>query len=183
MKGAPIEGAMAAARAFLAERKEDLPVAIIVFGPDDTVLTDFTTNTAELAAAVAKAPATAEGTHIYDALIERRDMAKDAGTRADDGRPPLRRHRRRREATRAEALAALDEANVRVISVGLKSPAVRPGDAQERSRSGRAARTSRAATPPQLEPIFEEIGQQLSSEYEVTYRSLLPPQREGRRRS
>ena len=44
MKGAPIQNAMAAARAFLAERKKDLPVAIVVFGPDDTVLSDFTTN-------------------------------------------------------------------------------------------------------------------------------------------
>ena len=36
MEGAPIAGAMAAARAFLAERKDDLPVSVVVFGPDDT---------------------------------------------------------------------------------------------------------------------------------------------------
>ena len=39
MKGAPIQNAMAASRAFLAERKKDLPVAIVVFGPNDSVLT------------------------------------------------------------------------------------------------------------------------------------------------
>jgi hypothetical protein len=44
MQGAPIQNAMAAARAFLAQRKDDLPVAVVVFGPDDDVLTDFTTN-------------------------------------------------------------------------------------------------------------------------------------------
>ena len=32
-----------------------------------------------------------------------------------------------------------------------------------------------SATPEQLEPIFTAIGQQLSNEYVVTYRSLLPP--------
>jgi hypothetical protein len=53
MKGAPIQNAMAAARAFLAERKKDLPVAIVVFGPDDTVLSEFTTNSAQLSDAVA----------------------------------------------------------------------------------------------------------------------------------
>lgn len=42
MKGAPIAGAMAAARAFLAARRADLPVAIVVFGPEDSVLTGFT---------------------------------------------------------------------------------------------------------------------------------------------
>ena len=44
MEGAPIDGAMAAARAFLAERKDDLPVSVVVFGPDDTVLAEFTTD-------------------------------------------------------------------------------------------------------------------------------------------
>ena len=32
-----------------------------------------------------------------------------------------------------------------------------------------------SATPAALQPIFQEIGQQLSNEYELTYRSLLPP--------
>ena len=50
MKGAPIQDAMAAARAFLAQRKCDLPVAIIAFNPNVNVSTDFTTNKAELSA-------------------------------------------------------------------------------------------------------------------------------------
>ena len=79
MKGAPIQGATVAARAFLTERKSDLPAAIIAFNPNVETLSDFTTNKADLAAAVAKAPATAEGTHIYDALIEAANKAKDQG--------------------------------------------------------------------------------------------------------
>jgi Mg-chelatase subunit ChlD len=79
MKGAPIENAMAAARAFLKERKPDLPVAIVVFGPDDSVLTDFTTDSGQLAQSVSKTPQTAEGTHIYDALTNVVKMAQDKG--------------------------------------------------------------------------------------------------------
>ena len=48
-----------------------------------------------------------------------------------------------------------------------------------READGRHVRRERDSRQ-QLEPIFKEIGQQLSSEYEVTYRSLLPPQHEAR---
>ena len=36
MRGAPLQGAMAAARAFLKERKANMPLSVVVFGPDDT---------------------------------------------------------------------------------------------------------------------------------------------------
>ncbi len=38
MKGKPIEGATVAARAFLVERKKDLPTAILAFNPNVNVL-------------------------------------------------------------------------------------------------------------------------------------------------
>ena len=178
MKGAPIQNAMAAARAFLAERKTSLPVAIVVFGPDDTVLTDFTTNTADLAESVSKTPATAEGTHIYDALVNAVDMAKDQGLERttvvllSDGTDVGS------STTRAQALQAASDENVRVISVGLSSPQYDPETLKSLAQAtgGKYVET---ATPAELQPIFQEIGQQLSNEYEVTYRSLLPPQRQA----
>jgi tight adherence protein B len=178
MEGAPIAGAMAAARAFLAERKDDLPVSVVVFGPDDTILAEFTTDGEELTAAVAQAPPLAEGTHIYDALINVADQAKDEGLERttvvllSDGTDVGS------AAGRAEALEALDEANVRVFSVGLKSKQYDPATLQAvAQRTG--GRYAESSSPAALEPIFEEIGQQLSSEYEVTYRSVLPPEREA----
>jgi tight adherence protein B len=178
MKGAPIENATAAARAFLAERKSDLPVAIVVFGPDDSVLTTFTTDKGQLSEAVAQTPTTSEGTHIYDALMNAVDMAKEQGLERttvvllSDGTDVGS------DATRAEALQAAEDANVRVISVGLTSPQYDPETLK--SLANRTGGTYvESATPAELQPIFQEIGQQLSSEYEVTYRSLLPPQREA----
>jgi tight adherence protein B len=178
MEGAPIEGAMAAARAFLAERKEDLPVSVVVFGPEDNVLAEFTTNTKDLAEAVGEAPALAEGTHIYDALLKTAEMAKDEGLERttvvllSDGTDVGS------SASRADALTALEEANVRVISVGLKSKQYDP--ATLKAMAQRTGGTYVESTSPAaLESIFEEIGQRLSSEYEVTYRSVLPPEREA----
>jgi tight adherence protein B len=79
------------------------------------------------------------------------------------------------ESGRAEALAALDEANVRVISVGLSSPQYNPETlrALAQRTGGRYVET---ATPAELAPVFAEISSRLSSEYVVTYRSLLPPE-------
>jgi tight adherence protein B len=178
MKGAPIKNAMAASRAFLAERKKDLPVAIIVFGPNDSVLSNFTTDGAELTQSVSRTPATSEGTHIYDALINAVNKAKDQGLERttvvllSDGTDVGS------SASRAEALQAATDANVRVISVGLSSPQYDSATLQSlANRTG--GRYVETATPAELQPIFQEIGQQLSNEYEVTYRSLLPPQQKA----
>jgi tight adherence protein B len=174
MRGAPIEGAMQAARAFIAQRNPKMAVAVVVFGPDDTVLVDFTKSQKELVAAVGKVPPLAEGTHIYDALIRAADLAESAGLQRttvvllSDGTDVGS------DASRADALSALDDANVRVISVGLRSKQY-----NAESLKSIAQRTggtySESASPAALEPIFAKIGSRLSSEYTVRYTSLLPP--------
>ena len=75
MKGAPIKSAMAAARAFLAERKKDLPVAIVVFGPDDTRPHGVHDGPARLADAVAKTPDDGRG-HAH---LRRADQGREHG--------------------------------------------------------------------------------------------------------
>ena len=174
MAGAPIAGAMEAARAFMAERRDELPVAVIAYNPEITVLTDFTTDAGELSAAVAEAPTLAEGTRIYDALIEAADIARSAGYARTTAVLLSDGHRRGVQASRADALAALNEANVRVISVGLQSPQYDPETLQSMARRTGGTYVE-SATPGQLEPIFAAIGQQLSNEYVVSYRSLLGP--------
>ena len=174
MKGAPLAGAMAAARAFLAERKLDMPVSVIVFGPDESVLAKFTTDKATLSAAVAKTPPTAEGTHIYDALVEASKSVEAQGLERatvvllSDGTDFGS------DTSRADALAELDAANVRVISVGLKSPQYDPQTLKAVSRRSGGS-YAEAAKPDELAAIFSDIGADLASEYELTYRSLLPP--------
>ncbi|MGH3127872.1 MAG: type II secretion system F family protein, partial [Gaiellaceae bacterium] len=68
----------------------------------------------------------------------------------------------------------LNAANVRVISVGLQSPEYNAETLQSVASATNGTYVE-SANPEQLEPIFTSIGQQLSREYVVSYRSLLPP--------
>ncbi len=70
-----------------------------------------------------------------------------------------------------EALAAAQEANVRVIAIGLKSDQYTPATLKTlANRTGGSY--IEADNPAALAAIYTEIGQQLSSEYELSYRSL-----------
>jgi tight adherence protein B len=178
MKGAPIAGAMAAARAFVAQRNPKLPVAVIVFGPEDTVLSEFTTSQQELVSKLSQAPALAEGTHIYDALVSAAELAKDAGHERttvvllSDGTDVGS------TASRADAIEALEDANVRVLSVGLKSRQFDP-QALESIANRTGGTYAQSASPAALAPIFSRISSRLASEYTLTYLSLLPPKVEA----
>jgi tight adherence protein B len=174
MAGEPINAAMAAARAFLAQRKDELPVAVIAYNSEIETLTGFTRVETELNEAVAQAPETREGTRIYDALIEAARLSKEAGYDRSTAVLLSDGHRRFVQATREETIAALNDANVRVISVGLQSPEY---DAETLQSVAAATNGTyvESATPEELTPIFTAIGQQLSNEYVVSYRSLLPP--------
>jgi len=175
MEGAAIKGAMAAARAFLEQRSEDLPVAVVVFGPSDSVLTDFTTDSEKLTEAVAENPELAEGTHIYDALTKVTELAQDeklARTTVvllSDGTDVGS------ETTLADAVAAANAASVRVIGVGLRSSQYDPG-ALRKIAAATGGTYAEGGTPKALAPIFAEIGARISNEYVVTYRSLLRPE-------
>ena len=175
MQGAPIAGAMAAAREFLTERTADLPVAVVTFGGSTTVLTDFTTSSEELSGAVANTPTLSEDTVIHDALVRASELIEaeglgrasivllSDGTDIDSA------------ATREEALAALGSVNARVISVGLQSPQYDPESLQSIAQAT-GGTYAEAANPEALSAIFEEISARLSSEYVLTYRSLLAPE-------
>ena len=175
MAGAPIQGAMRAARAFVAQRNPRLAVAVVVFGPDDSVLTNFTKSQPALASAVGSAPPLAEGTHIYDALIRASELAEESGLQRttvvllSDGTDVGS------DASRADALAALDDANVRVISVGLRSKQYDPA-ALKSIAQNTGGTYSESASPAALEPLFAQISARLSREYTLRYTSLLPPE-------
>lgn len=178
MRGAPIAGAMEAARAFIAQRAPALPVAVIAYNPDVTVLTEFTTDQKILTDAVANAPETVEGTHIYDALIRAAEMAEEAALPRTTAVLLSDGHRRGVQASRAEALLALNNANVRVLSVGLRSSEYdAPTLKSVAQRTGGTYVVS--ATPGALEPIFSDISAQLSNEYLVRYQSLLGSQQKA----
>jgi VWFA-related protein len=176
MKGKPIAGAMTAARAFMAQRARDLPVAVMAFGPEINTIQDFSKDKHDLAVAVGKAPPLGEGTHIYDALVSAAKLAEDAQLdRAtvvllSDGTDVGS------DATIGEALHALGDVHIRVFSVGLKSKQYDPVALKGIAR-GTGGDYAESATPGALAAIFTAISAKLSSEYTISYRSLLPPLR------
>jgi tight adherence protein B len=178
MTGKPIAGAMTAARAFMAQRNPQLPVAVVAFNPDVNMLTDFSTDKRALANAVAKAPPLAYGTHIYDALKKASEMAQDKGYQRatvvllSDGQELGS------DTTFPQVLSALQNAHVRVISVGLRSRFYRSSTLENVARSTGGSYIE-AKSASQLAPIYSAISAKLSREYIVSYRSLLPPSRDA----
>ncbi|MFO7571495.1 MAG: type II secretion system F family protein [Gaiellaceae bacterium] len=178
MRGAPIEGAMDAARAFLAQRKDDLPVAIVTFGGGTIVLTDFTTDDEILSAAVKDTPRLSEGTVINDAIVRATELTTAEGLGrttfvllsdgADSGST----------ATHDEAVSAANGAGASIVSVGLQSPVFEPTTLQSLAQeTGGTYRL--AANVGALEGIFSEISSRVSSEYILSYRSLVPADTEA----
>lgn len=175
MEGAPIQGAVAAAKAFAAERNPEQPLSIVTFNDDIDVALPFTTDKAEIDAVVAKTPTLSLGTHLYDALGRAAELAKEAGyvrttvvllsDGADVGSG----------AALDDVQGSLDDAKVRVIAVGLKSKAYDPKTLKKIAAATGGAYLE-AATPKDLERTFRAIGAQLSAEYVVSYRSLLGPE-------
>jgi tight adherence protein B len=172
MKGKPIEEAMEAARAFMKARNPKLPVAVVVYNPEQHVLTDFTTDAATLDAAVATTPEVVFGTEIYDSLIVASEMATEYGLERSTAVLLSDGQELSSESSRAEALAALDAASMRVIAVGFQSRRYEP-DRLSALANGSGGAFIPGATSDEFVPVFQSIGRQLSSEYLVSYRSLL----------
>jgi tight adherence protein B len=170
MRGEPIEGAVEAAKAFVAQRSPYQQVALVTFNDSVSVALPFTTDQAKIDAALATAPTLARGTKIYDAVATATDLLEEVNLPAgaivllSDGAD-------------TGSLAGLDEVaktaandRIRVFTVGLHGEAFVPD-----ALSSLAARTggdfSDAQSVDALAPIFDQLGQQLSREYLVRYRS------------
>jgi Flp pilus assembly protein TadB len=175
MEGKPIAEAMRAARAFVRARNPEMPVAVMAYNPEQHVLTDFTTDGATLNQSVVTSPEIVYGTEIYDSLIAASEMARDYGLSSSTAVLLSDGQELSSESGVADALAALDAANMRVIAVGFKSSRYQP-----KRLNALAARSGgtfiETATANEFVPVFRGIGTRLSSEYLVSYRSLLAPQ-------
>jgi tight adherence protein B len=173
MRGSAIEGALAAARAFAAHRTGNQVVAIVVFNRKTEVTLPFTSDDAEIEAALATSPPLAAGTHIYDAVVRAVDMLKTEKIAAgsvivlSDGADTGSSN------SLDDAVKAAEDAHVRVFSVGLRSRAFTP-DALQHLANQAGGEYSEARSPQDLEPIFDSLGAKLTDEYLIRYRSDQP---------
>jgi tight adherence protein B len=176
MRGAPIAGAMKAARAFVAQRTPQEQIAVVSFNSRARVVQGFTTDGGKIAAALSAPPRLAFGTHIYDAVDAARILIGDADIRAgsvvvlSDGRDTGSRLGEAAVAKQAR------EARIRVFTVGLRSGAFAPR-ALRNLAGDTGAQYSQASAPSALKAIYQSLGSKLAREYLIHYTSSAGPGR------
>src|SRR5262249_39804345 len=174
MRGAPIRGAMYAARAFAARRNVNQRIALVTFNSSNRLALPFTGSQSKIDAALAQTPRLAFGTHIYDAIATAVAQIQAAGLQtgvivilSDGGDTGS-------TLSLEQAANLANKAHLRVYSVGLRGATFRPGSLQ-----GLAAATggsfSEARNTAELAQIYDQLGLKLANQYVVTYKSLLDP--------
>jgi tight adherence protein B len=174
MRGAPIKAAFAAARAFAAHANPSEEIAVVAFNGSIRVIQPFTTSAAVIDAALSKPPRIQFGTRNYDAIdmarrmIAAEDVASGSVVVLTDGQSV------ENVSDPVSVVRRLTKSHIRVFAIGLKSLVFQPAPLQRM-----AARTGGqyvlAAGPKQLGPIFTALGNRLSSEYVVDYRTTAQP--------
>ncbi|MCW3016564.1 MAG: type secretion system protein [Solirubrobacterales bacterium] len=175
MQGQPIGQAILAARSFAQRRAQSTPLGVIFFSRGPRLALAPTTDSRKIKATLAVGPALSAGTKIFDAAAAGVTALHDGGLTSgavivlSDGAEAVNGS----TTTPVALAAAARRANVRIFSVGLDSrsfdsAALRTMAATTGGRYGEAAR------PRDLPPLFAAIGERLSQEYLVSYRSSAP---------
>jgi tight adherence protein B len=174
MAGAPFKAALAAARNFGSTRTSTERVGVVAFNQGVTVVQRPTLSADDLGASLAKPPPIAYGTHIYDGIQQSLQLLAQAkvatGTLivlsdgADVGSLT----------TLDDAIAAARGQNVRIFTVGLRSPAYK-SDALRKLATGTGGAYYEAASAVELGPIYQALGTRLASQYLLSYKSSALP--------
>ena len=171
MRGGAIESALAAARALADHRQPNQKLAVVAFNSEPTVLLSFSTDEAEIDAALATTPDLAQGTHIYDAvqtaisLMSSEHVASGSIVLLSDGTDTGSR-----ESVESIAVAART-AHARIFTVGLASRTFTPA-ALAKMADLAGGTYSEATSASELTEIYDALGARLASEYVVRYRSF-----------
>lgn len=174
MKGAPIAGAMAAAREFASHRNSQQQLGVVTFNGTPTILLKPTADPNAIQSALSTTPPLGRNTHIYDAvgaaidLLGQAHIAGGSVVVLSDGSDTGSSLPVAALGTRAE------RAGVRIYSVGLRSGAFDPTALRSVASVGHG-RYSEASSQAALGKIYDQLGVQLSSQYLIRYRSLAAP--------
>lgn len=173
MKGAPLAAAIAAAQAFATQRNPNEQLGIIDFNRLSTVTLPLTTSATKIAAALSKPPKIATGTHIYDAVAQAEAKLRSAGISsgsilvlsdgADTGSTQ----------TIAQVATTALRSNTKIYTVGLDDSSYNPRTLRALAKAGRGEYAKAKAQA--LAPLFDRLGQELSNEYLLQYKSLVGP--------
>jgi tight adherence protein B len=174
MKGGAIRDAMSAARAFARRRHPNQQLGVVTFNGRSVVALPLTRDKGDIDEALAKPPALARDTHVYDAVDTAVRILADARLKPasvvvlSDGDDTGSR------IGSSHVTAAARRNGVRVFSVGLRSGAFDPEALASLARQARGAYTE-ARGPGDLARIYDELGARLANEHLIVYRSLAGP--------
>jgi len=174
MRGAPIRGAVYAARRFAARRNVNQRLSILAFNSSSELLLPFTGSEAKIERALGRTPSLAYGTHIYDAvgqaikLIQGANLETGAVVLLSDGADVGS------TLTLDQVGTIARQAHVRVFTVGLRSSTFSPAALQQIALATGGS-FSTAANPAELAAIYDQLGLKLANQYLVTYQSLAVP--------
>ncbi|TML97642.1 MAG: VWA domain-containing protein [Actinobacteria bacterium] len=182
MEGKPERAALAAARAFAAQRKGEEQLAVVTYNVTPTVALPFTSDQVKIDDALSRRPAFIFGTHIYDAVGTSLNLLRDAKIKAgtvivlSDGQEHRGVGDTAKHQTEQSAAAAARAAHVRVFAVGLNSRVSKLAALRGlvRDTGGRYLATT---SIDDLKRIYTQLGSSLASEYLLHYRSLAGPDR------
>jgi tight adherence protein B len=170
MHGAPLEAAIKAEQAFATHRNGNEELGAINFNHSPTRVLPLTTSNPTITRVLATLPSVAVGTHIYDAVADAESMLTSAHINSgsivvlSDGAD---RHSAK---TLQEVAQAARKAHIRIYTVGLKSPTFKPSTLKALAAAGNGQYSSAKSTSD-LTPIFDALGQQISSQYLIQYTS------------
>jgi tight adherence protein B len=176
MAGRPITAAVRAARVFAGHRPATDSLGIITFNSHIGMPLPLTTSQHKIVSALAHAPKLAYGTHIYDAVMQGLRTIEEAHLTAgtvvllSDGADTGS------QLSGTQLAAEARKAHVRIFTVGFRSGAFDP-----KALSGIAAATggsfTTATSSAQLQQVYNGLGERLSHEYLVQYKSVAGPDR------
>jgi tight adherence protein B len=173
MRGAPIQGAMGAARALAAQRPAAQSLGVVAFNGTTSFVLKPTRDASAITAALAAPPPLQSGTHIYDAvgdamqLVDPKQFDAAAVVVLSDGNDIGS------TTTVAQAVQATHGGHAHLFTVGLRSGSFDPATLRELASRGGGEYLG-SATPRALAGIYKRLGDELANAYVVRYVSTAP---------
>jgi tight adherence protein B len=172
MNGAPDQSAIAAARAFVAQRNPNEPVAVIFFAETPIVAAPLTTNAQTLDRALSSVPKRQSGTLIMDATHRAIGMLHAAGI--TDGTVVILSDGQDTGSKISESslanLAQLD--NVHIYTFGMQDPSFDGSTLQ--SLASESGGTYTPTNPTAVVAAYRQLGAEQANQYTVSYKTKLP---------
>jgi Flp pilus assembly protein TadB/Mg-chelatase subunit ChlD len=174
MSGEPLNTAVEAEQAFANYRNPNQELGALNFWNGWKVALPLTTSATKISTALSSIPPVHGGTHIYDAVAQAEAMLTAA--HIGSGSIVVLSDGADRNSTKTlhEVGKTARDANMRIYTIGLAGPTFNPRTLRTLAAAGNGE-YQQAKTTADLKPLFEQLGQQISSEYLLQYTSQAGP--------